>query len=81
MPRGGKNHAQGGGKSLRLGEKFSRAQDSIFLPPLTNFSCTPLVPCFYFLIDFSLLVLVFWGPEPSLPSGLGHLKKEIKIIK
>ena len=35
MPIGGKNHAQGGGK-------FSRAHDSIFLPPLANFSCTPL---------------------------------------
>ena len=36
MPRGGKNHAQGG-------VKFSRAQGSIFLPPpLANFSCTPL---------------------------------------
>ena len=35
MPRGGENHAQGGGE-------ISRAQDSIFLPPLGNFSCTPL---------------------------------------
>ena len=33
------------------------------------------MPCFYFLIDFSLLILVFLRPEPSLPSGLGHLKK------
>ena len=42
MPRGGKNYAQGGEKSLRGGGNFSRAQDSIFLPPLANFSCTPL---------------------------------------
>ena len=31
----------GGGKSLRRGKIF--AQDSIFLPPLANFSCTPLL--------------------------------------
>ena len=43
MPRGGKNHAQGGGEIAQGGKKFSRAQDSIFLPPpLANFSCTPL---------------------------------------
>ena len=40
MPRGGKNHARGG--EIAQGGKFSRAQDSIFLPPLANFSCTPL---------------------------------------
>ena len=34
MPRGGKNHAQGGGGIF--------AQDGIFLPPLANFTCTPL---------------------------------------
>ena len=47
MPRGGKNHAQGGGGIAQGEGKFfaraSRAQDSIFLPPLANFSCTPLV--------------------------------------
>ena len=45
MPRGGKNHAQGGGEIAQGGKNFarvSRAQDSIFLPPLANFSCTPL---------------------------------------
>ena len=41
MPRGGKNHAQGGGEIAQGGGNF-RAQDSIFLPPLANFSCTPL---------------------------------------
>ena len=44
MPRGGKNHAQGGEIAQGGGNfaRASRAQDSIFLPPLTNFSCTPL---------------------------------------
>ena len=42
MPRRGKNHAQGGGEIAQVGGKFSRAQDSTFLSPLANFSCTPL---------------------------------------
>ena len=53
MPRGGKNHAQGEGKSLRGGKIFARAlraQDSIFLPPLANFSFTPL-NIIHFLIN------------------------------
>ena len=33
MPRGGKNHAQGGGGESLRGGKISLAQDSIFLPP------------------------------------------------
>ena len=42
MPKGGKNHAQEGEKSLR-GGGISRAQAKIILPPpLTNFSSTPL---------------------------------------
>ena len=41
MPRGGKNRAQGGEKSLR-GGGFSRAQTQKILPPLGNFSSTPL---------------------------------------
>ena len=40
MPRGGKNHAQGEGGIFA---RASRAQYSIFLPPLANFSCTPLL--------------------------------------
>ena len=46
MPRGGENHAQGGEKSLR-GEKISRAQDSIFLPPLGNLVVRPYLSCLY----------------------------------
>ena len=44
MHRGGKNHAPGGGIAQGGGifARASRAQDSIFLPPLANFSCTPL---------------------------------------
>ena len=45
MPRGGENHAQGGGKSLRGGEisPALRARRTVwFFPPLGNFSCTPL---------------------------------------
>ena len=34
MPRGGENHAQGGGKISR--------RTVYFFPPLGNFSCTPL---------------------------------------
>ena len=53
MPRGGKNHAQGGGEIAQGGEIFARAlraQDSIFFPPLANFSCTPL--CIYIYLYF-----------------------------
>ena len=46
MPRGGKNHAQEGGKIAQGGEKISRAlrarRTVYFFPPLANFSCTPL---------------------------------------
>ena len=46
MPRGGKNHAQGGGNRSG-GENFrarlARAGQYISSPPLANFSCTPLV--------------------------------------
>ena len=46
MPRGGENHAQGGGKIAQGGEKISRAlrarRTVYFFPPLGNFSCTPL---------------------------------------
>ena len=55
MPRGAKNHAQGGSKIMPIGggnrsggeifARASRAQDSIF-PPLANFSFTPLVLIF-----------------------------------
>ena len=44
MPRGGKNRSGGEKKFARA----SRAQDSIFLPPLGNFSCTPLYIYIYF---------------------------------
>ena len=47
MPRGGKNHAQGEGKSLRGGNfraLFARAGQYIS-SPLANFSCTPLNGC------------------------------------
>ena len=43
MPRGGKNHAQEGEKSLRGGGFFARAGQYISSPPLANFSCTPLL--------------------------------------
>ena len=43
MPRGGQILRPGGEKSLRWGgEETSRAQAKIILPPLTNFSSTPL---------------------------------------
>ena len=46
MPREGE-------KSLRGGGNF-RAQDSIFLPPLANFSCAPLLS----IIDIQIISII-----------------------
>ena len=60
MPRGGKNHAQGGGGNRSGGEKIfaraSRAQDSIFLPPWPILVVRPFPPPLHFPLGHSRVV-------------------------